>query len=193
MAHAIYIKSEKIIDPTYKFDIYVSPESVTYIEKSYRKSISNLFAEEGSPLKGAQSPRIYSASLCDKYFSILKDIKPIKTLDNEDEEEDERIANGYASKYENTRYSRDAKIRDKAINRAKGICDLCLQSAPFEKKDGKPYLESHHIIFRSEGGKDSLTNIVALCPNCHRKIHVLKKPQDIKFLLNKAKNYPGKK
>ena len=108
-------------------------------------------------------------------------------------EEDERIANGYASKYENTRYSRDAKIRDKAINRAKGICDLCLQSAPFEKKDGKPYLESHHIIFRSEGGKDSLTNIVALCPNCHRKIHVLKKPQDIKFLLNKAKNYPGKK
>ena len=31
--------------------------------------------------------------------------------------------------------------------------------------------EIHHIRFRSEGGKDILENLVALCKNCHDKAH----------------------
>ncbi|MGI6393810.1 MAG: HNH endonuclease [bacterium] len=198
VAHAIYIKSEKIKDPKkYKFNVYVDPESVTYIEKSYRPAISNLFLKEGVPLKGAQSPRKYDASLCDKYFSLLDGVKPTNTTiskdEEKDEEEDERIANGYSSKYENIRYSRSMTVRDKALERAEGICDLCSKPAPFENKDGNPYLESHHIVFRSQGGKDSLSNVLALCPNCHRKVHVLKLEKDIEFMRKKAKNYLNSK
>jgi hypothetical protein len=32
-------------------------------------------------------------------------------------------------------------------------------------------LEAHHIVFREQGGKDSLTNLVALCETCHKKVH----------------------
>ncbi|MBP3206376.1 MAG: HNH endonuclease [Lachnospiraceae bacterium] len=31
----------------------------------------------------------------------------------------------------------------------------------------------------SGGGEDSTTNTVALCPNCHKRMHVLDKPEDI--------------
>jgi 5-methylcytosine-specific restriction protein A len=36
-----------------------------------------------------------------------------------------------------------------------------------------PYLESHHVVHLAQGGPDSIDNAIALCPNCHRKMHVL--------------------
>ena len=39
------------------------------------------------------------------------------------------------------------------------------------KKDNTPYLEVHHKIRLSDGGEDTIDNVVALCPNCHRKAH----------------------
>ncbi|HLZ64169.1 MAG TPA: HNH endonuclease, partial [Ktedonosporobacter sp.] len=32
-------------------------------------------------------------------------------------------------------------------------------------------LEAHHIIFKEHGGKDTLTNLLALCEDCHKKVH----------------------
>lgn len=32
-------------------------------------------------------------------------------------------------------------------------------------------LEAHHIVFREQGGKDSLTNLVTLCETCHKHVH----------------------
>jgi len=55
---------------------------------------------------------------------------------------------------------------------ADGICDLCKQPAPFLSANSAPYLESHHVTWLSRGGCDSLDNVVALCPNCHRKMHI---------------------
>ena len=40
-------------------------------------------------------------------------------------------------------------------------------------------MESHHVITLAEGGPDVIYNTVAICPNCHRKIHVLKDKKDI--------------
>lgn len=42
-------------------------------------------------------------------------------------------------------YIRDAFVSEYAKRRAKGICQLCDQNAPFSNKEGIPYLESHHI------------------------------------------------
>lgn len=58
--------------------------------------------------------------------------------------------------------------------------------APFQDSMGNPFLESHHIDWLSREGKDSIENVMALCPNCHRKMHILDLEKDIKIL--KARN-----
>ena len=82
-------------------------------------------------------------------------------------------------------FVRDAYIAEYAKRRAEGHCQLCHQPAPFKDSSGEPYLEAHHIVWLSEGGADSIENTVALCPNCHRKMHVLKDPSDIEQLKKK--------
>lgn len=68
-------------------------------------------------------------------------------------------------------YNRSQKVKDDTLLRANGICELCACKAPFETKEGKPYLEVHHVIPLSMDGTDDLTNTLALCPNCHRRMH----------------------
>ncbi|MBO4787808.1 MAG: HNH endonuclease [Lachnospiraceae bacterium] len=69
-----------------------------------------------------------------------------------------------------------------AKRRANGICQLCGAAAPFVNHEGVPYLETHHIEWLSKGGEDSEENTVALCPNCHKKMHILNDPDDVVFL-----------
>lgn len=73
--------------------------------------------------------------------------------------------------------------------RAKGICDLCCKEAPFKDKNGNPYLEEHHVITLSEGGPDGIYNTVAICPNCHRQLHILNKKEDKDKLKKAIYNY----
>ena len=69
-------------------------------------------------------------------------------------------------------YARNPTVVAEALYKANGICEACHQPAPFIKKsNGEPYLEVHHIKPLSEGGEDSLENVQAICPNCHRKMH----------------------
>jgi len=84
-------------------------------------------------------------------------------------------------------FIRDAFVAEYAKRRAGGICQLCEQKAPFENKAGLPYLECHHIDWISNGGSDTIENTVALCPNCHKKMHVLNLTSDIKKLRVRAK------
>lgn len=69
---------------------------------------------------------------------------------------------------------------------AKGFCDLCSSHATFNDLKGLPYLECHHIEWLSKGGKDNLENTVALCPNCHRKMHVVNSNEDVDRLKKRA-------
>lgn len=69
-------------------------------------------------------------------------------------------------------FERDPNIVAEALYLAEGICGDCKSKAPFlRKSNGQPYLEVHHIKFLSEGGEDTLENVIALCPNCHRQRH----------------------
>lgn len=80
-------------------------------------------------------------------------------------------------------YVRDVYIAEASKRKANGICQLCEKPAPFNDKNGNPYLESHHIIWLSEGGSDELSNTVALCPNCHKKMHIVNDEMDVQKLL----------
>ncbi|MEK4529942.1 HNH endonuclease signature motif containing protein [Paenibacillus sp. FSL H8-0104] len=79
-------------------------------------------------------------------------------------------------------YERDPYVTEYAKRRAKGTCQLCKQPAPFQNKWGEPYLETHHIIWLARGGEDTIKNTVALCPNCHKKMHVLDLQDDVNKL-----------
>lgn len=81
-----------------------------------------------------------------------------------------------------TNYRRDPYIARYAKERAHGICQLCQANAPFQSRRNEPYLETHHIIWLAQGGSDSVDNVVALCPNCHRKMHVVNAPRDVAYL-----------
>ena len=81
-----------------------------------------------------------------------------------------------------TTYQRDPNVVNYTLKRATGICELCEQPAPFKKKNGDPYLEVHHVEQLSKGGDDTIENAVALCPNCHRKMHSLGLKSDIEKL-----------
>jgi len=84
--------------------------------------------------------------------------------------------------------TRDPYISEYAKRRANGICQLCGNPAPFVDSKGKPYLETHHIIWLSHGGEDTIENTVALCPNCHKKMHIVNVEADIEFLMDKNKS-----
>lgn len=68
-------------------------------------------------------------------------------------------------------YSRSEVIKEFALRVAEGICQGCGEKAPFHDKTGDPFLEVHHLYRRSDGGADDPENVVALCPNCHQRVH----------------------
>ena len=70
---------------------------------------------------------------------------------------------------------------------AAGRCQLCNAPAPFTETDGTPYLESHHIVSLPRGGSDTIDNVIALCPNCHRKMHIIANSQDEAILKERVK------
>ena len=83
-------------------------------------------------------------------------------------------------------YERNLYVAEFVKRKANGICQLCEKPAPFNDKKGEPFLESHHIVWLSEGGEDTIENSTALCPNCHRKMHILNQKSDLKILNAKS-------
>ena len=106
---------------------------------------------------------------------------------------DELLQNAKASSQKNvgfrntnTKYwIRSASIVELAKKLANGICQLCNEQAPFKDQYGEPYLETHHIEWLANGGADTPENTVALCPNCHKKMHVVNSDEDKKALIQR--------
>lgn len=46
--------------------------------------------------------------------------------------------------------------------RSYGMCEVC---------GDEPAVHAHHKLRRSQGGGNSLDNLLAVCPSCHRMIH----------------------
>ena len=84
---------------------------------------------------------------------------------------------------------RNELVSEHTKRRANGFCDLCGNPAPFNSKNGYPYLEEHHVLTLANGGPDTIYNTVALCPNCHRKMHIVHLKADVKRLQAKIMQY----
>lgn len=68
-------------------------------------------------------------------------------------------------------FIRDPFVVLAALLRAGGKCETACTSRLFNRPDGTPYLEVHHILPLSEGGDDCIENTAAVCPGCHRELH----------------------
>lgn len=77
----------------------------------------------------------------------------------------------------NVGYQRNPKVGAAALNHASFSCEIDPRHSTFiSNTTGKPYVEAHHLIpFGSQPkfkfSLDVTANIVALCPNCHRRLH----------------------
>lgn len=76
-------------------------------------------------------------------------------------------------------FERSPKVRNYVLERAKGVCEWC-GAKGFETRTGSVYLETHHIQPLSESGSDTVSNVVALCPNHHREAHYGKETESFK-------------
>lgn len=79
-------------------------------------------------------------------------------------------------------YIRNPYVAELTKRRSNGSCELCNSEAPFRDSLGRPYLESHHIVWLSNNGPDTIQNTAALCPNCHKKMHIVNDKNDKELL-----------
>ncbi len=120
----------------------------------------------------------------DKYINWTPTTEESVQIESETEKSIQSIVSGPGGRRKTTTnaYVRSAGVISTTKERANGICQLCGQPAPFNDKNGNPYLEVHHIVWLSQGGDDNTDNTAALCPNCHTRMHVLDRQEDIEKL-----------
>jgi 5-methylcytosine-specific restriction protein A len=137
-------------------------------------------------LKGNKRPPVLKKEVLDTNEEIIR--KKARKLSIEELEEQVKYIHTDGGKREvvSSVFDRNQTISEYAKRKANGLCQLCNQPAPFHYPDGEPYLETHHIEWLSKDGKDLIENTVALCPNCHRKMHVLNLPADVAILKSKT-------
>lgn len=80
---------------------------------------------------------------------------------------------------------RDPAVKAWVLEFANGRCELCEQKAPFKDDDNRPFLELHHVRPLGDGGPDTITNAVALCPNCHRACHLARARRKLAIKLHR--------
>lgn len=86
---------------------------------------------------------------------ILAELKDLKETESE-----EVIVNRKAYKRDNKTIAQIKVLRDFK-------CQIC--STSIIKKDGSKYIEAAHIKPKFQKGRETLDNIILLCPNCHKE------------------------
>ena len=69
-------------------------------------------------------------------------------------------------------FARDLDVVSWALQRSNGNCELCSNLGPFLTKSGQRFLEVHHVTPLYQNGPDTVDNVAAVCPNCHRACHL---------------------
>jgi hypothetical protein len=78
------------------------------------------------------------------------------------------------------------EVREAIWQRCGGLCELCKESL-------KPGWHAHHRRRRSQGGDDSVTNVLALHGRCHDRVHGHVDWSEQAGFLVRSTEYPGRK
>lgn len=100
-----------------------------------------------------------------------------------------KIPRSKPKKYGGTeRYSTNPRRARCSLENANFQCELNSSHKTFvNKRSGKQYMEAHHLVPMSKQGSfefdiDVPENILCICPNCHRKIHLADDEEKTKVL-----------
>jgi 5-methylcytosine-specific restriction protein A len=69
-------------------------------------------------------------------------------------------------------WRRRKALRTSVLDRANGRCEGCQQAAPFVTANDAPYLELHFLRRETDVGLDDASFVAAVCPNCHKRLHL---------------------
>jgi predicted restriction endonuclease len=115
-----------------------------------------------------------------KYKDELDDVLKGKSLDELKEIiSKKRTLERKDSSYKVLQRYREPAVKQYVLIRANGMCEVCGKEAPFKKDNGEKYLETHHIMPLAKDGDDSIENVCAVCPNCHKELHFGEKKDEI--------------
>jgi 5-methylcytosine-specific restriction protein A len=174
-----------------------------YIHIGEVKLAEKPYTEEQPDIKG--DPRlvwIFPLKVVNEAGTPIINLKTLQKKQLKQEREAKKLSNSELvnrAKFSNKRagkrivkayiYERNPYVSELAKRIADGICQLCKEPAPFKDNKNESFLETHHIIWLSDNGPDTIENTVALCPNCHRKMHILDLNNDVKILMDVTANY----
>ena len=149
----------------------------TDLEKKYPSKILDFY---DSPLKEQWSIKNLSPTTEAQYQrAVLKNATASTFLKEKEEDEPEgplprpqKNKGGVSSSYQ-----RDAKVAAKALRKASFQCEITPTHETFiSSAKGQPYIEAHHLVpigkqDNYDVSLDVSSNIVALCPLCHKRLH----------------------
>ena len=74
-----------------------------------------------------------------------------------------------------------AVLRVQVHQRENGRCLRCKRKVYLSTRNPFDLMHAHHLKYRSQGGADSVDNLVALCGECHDLLHrhVVELPETI--------------
>src|SRR5690554_5399864 len=129
---------------------YIYRGLVTLADKPYKEIQKD---EDGLPRKVWMFPLKLQASsqaipeeTLSKYISKKEKVAEKLNLTELKERAEQNESTKVSSrKVSSNVFIRDPFVAEYAKRRANGICQLCEEKAPFNNKDGKAYLECHHI------------------------------------------------
>ena len=168
-------------------------------EKSFEyrmQNISFVFSEMGREwIKGLRPAKNVGSNVFKEIEEIINNLdnkfsknvsfqnQVDNLIKNKKRKEPKGSRNPKVYKSEVIQYIRDPAVTAWVLDLANGICESCKEPAPFIKPNGIKFLEVHHVKQLADGGSDTITNAVALCPNCHSELHYgvnkFKKKNDI--------------
>ena len=82
-------------------------------------------------------------------------------------------------------FDRHQNVFATVLRRAKRRCELCDSAPPEEHAEG--FLSPYYLVPLNDGGQEVIKNVVALCPDCLRRLETQATPTDLKTLKRRAR------
>jgi len=152
----------------HRLDVKEKMEARSINRKNRRKRIwyrPKRFLNRGSSTRSGRLPPSIKTNV-EEVIRVVKQIPlPLSSIVIEDVQVDIARLNNpqlVGSQYQDpTRL--DENLRIACLMRDGYTCQNCRKQ--------KVRLEAHHLVFREQGGKDALTNLLTLCKACHKGVH----------------------
>ncbi|HAT4302336.1 TPA: ParB N-terminal domain-containing protein [Clostridium perfringens] len=135
---------------------------------------------ENESIKASVGYNVWARMSSDEQEKFFNDIgrEKIKTLTQRETQRYIDMIKGFKKDVKLSsglkRKSISKSIENHLIARSKGHCEIC----GYGDLDMISLLEKHHIKPVSEGGQDELENLIMICPNCHKTIHILRNEKE---------------